>query len=172
MSFRRVLLLVCTLQLSAHAQQRRIFDRIVAIVDHDPILLSELHAAARPLLRIAPEDKQQQTLRETLDRVIDAHLVRREAAKKGLKATDTEIEQAMDQIQKQAGVASRQALLDEIERQGMTLPEYRAELEQQILSIRLVQLSGVKTDSNEKFERARKEYMERLRKSAYIEVRL
>ena len=76
MSFRRVILFVCTLQLSAAAQPRRIFDRIVAVVDHDPILLSELHTAVRPFFHVIDqqtdekqrEEMRAKALREVLDR--------------------------------------------------------------------------------------------------------
>lgn len=124
-----------------------------------------------------PDEKQREamrvkTMRDVLDRVIDAHLMTREADRKGVRATDDEIDRAIDSVMKQAGLASRKALLDEVEKTGLTIAEYRAEIARQIVEIRLVQLAGIKSDSQEKFERDRKEYLARLRKSAYIEVRL
>jgi peptidyl-prolyl cis-trans isomerase SurA len=117
------------------------------------------------------DEMRARALREGLDQVIDAHLVRQEADRKGVKASDSEVDGALDSVAKQNGL-SRAQLFAEIDKMGIKEADYRAELANQILQMRLVTLLGIKIETPETYERTRKDWLQRLRKAAYIEVRL
>src|SRR5260221_7300777 len=98
-SFTRALgafVFICGME-GANAEPRRVFDRIVAVVDHDPVLLSELDRATHPFLvvmeaQIPDATKREEArlgiFKETLDKLVDKRLVERAAMKKGVRATD------------------------------------------------------------------------------------
>lgn len=163
------------------------FDRIVAIVDHDPILLTELDRATRPFIAVMEkqitddvkrEEARLKVMREMLDQLVERRLVQRVAAKKGVSVSEAEIDQAVDSVAKQNNL-SKAAVLEEITKSGMTEKEYRAEIASQVLEGRLVILfAHGKIDTSdpaaaqETLARFRKEWIARLRAETFIEVRL
>lgn len=162
------------------------FDRIVAVVDHDPILLSELDRAARPFMltmeKQVTDDVQRvearaKLLREMLDQLVDRLLVMRVAMKKGVMATEADIDSALESVAKQNNLTRAQILI-EVEKTNMTEKEYRAELAYQIVETRLlVTIAQGKIETSdpkgpEKLARMRKDWLNSLRSEAYIEVRL
>ncbi len=160
------------------------FDRIVAVVDHDPILLSELTDAIRPYLKLAEsqgltDQVRAQVLRETVDKLIDARLVAHEAEKRGVRVTDSEIDQGIESVMKQNGI-TKSALQGEIAKTGMTEKEYRMEIARQILEGKMVALvARAKIDASldpaamqEKLAKLRKEWLARLRSESYVDLRI
>ena len=118
-------------------------DRLVARVDGEPILLSELMRHARP--RLAPHAtepawKRAHALRAALraesDRAITARLLDARARRRGLAVTDAQIDAAL------ARVAEDQHLtLDELwahaEAAGYSPAVYREEIRRQLVEQRL-----------------------------------
>lgn len=125
-----------------------VVERIVAIVDDRPILLSDLRARAKPfLLRIhneVPAGAQRnaaisQLYKELLDRVIDEALQQRAAAKNHLSVSQSEIDDALARVASQNNVTPDEVLA-EARRNGLTDEQYRQELRQQLLEAKLLNL--------------------------------
>ena len=118
-------------------------DRLVARVDGEPILLSELMRHARP--RLAPHATEpawkrahalRAALRAEIDRAITARLLDARARRRGLAVTDAQIDAAL------ARVAEDQHLtLDELwahaEAAGYSPAVYREEIRRQLVEQRL-----------------------------------
>jgi len=168
------------------------FDRIVAVVDHDPILLSELDRATHPFLvvmeaQIPDATKREEArlgiFKETLDKLIDRRLVERAALKKGMRVSETEIDQGIESIAKQNNITTA-AVSAEVARTGMTEKEYRAEIAYQVLEGRMVFLlvqgkidtsdpaPSARETAQKKLAKIRNEWIAKLRAEAFIEVRM
>ena len=139
--------------LAGFAAAQEVVDRIVAIVEKDPIFLSEVDEALEEDLYLRsmrgeplPRDSSElQTLRrEIIESVIERRIVIAKARKDGLEVTRTEVEDALDDwLGDLIESAGSQAAFDaELERQGMTLQdfkaEYRKDVEDQLLVSRFM----------------------------------
>lgn len=121
-------------------------ERIVAIVNDDLVLAGELdRRVARVTLEVerlpdpAERARRLTNLRETvLQGLIDDFLISQAAARVGLAVTPEEVERAVEMIKTQNNLddaALARALADN----GMTMPEYRAELHRELLRMRTIQ---------------------------------
>jgi peptidyl-prolyl cis-trans isomerase SurA len=143
-----VVLLVVT---AAGAEE--LVDRIVAVVDEDPIFQSDVDAAMAEDLYLRsvrgeamPEDSAEvDTMRKALlASIIDRRIVIAKARELGIEVTRTDVEDALDRwlgdMVSTAG--SETAFLNELERQGITLKEfktrYRKDIEEQLLVSRFM----------------------------------
>lgn len=142
---RKALLLMVLLTVAGGAVQRavaetRLVDRIVAIVDEEAILMSDLDREIE-LYRLEreyagqPIDRQPEEIRrEMLDRLIESKLIIA-AAKQADMTVDEEaisasVEQKIDQFVEHFG--SMDNLQRELARSGMTLADYRARMNTQL----------------------------------------
>jgi peptidyl-prolyl cis-trans isomerase SurA len=113
-------------------------DRIVAVVDDEIVTLGDLKARAEPhVKRLARADKDysqkhDEIFRGLLMRRIDELLVAKEADRLQLFVTPDEVDHALAAVAKDANL-SVTALEAAVKEQGLTMPEYRAELRRQIL---------------------------------------
>src|SRR5688500_9359141 len=127
--------LVVVVLLSSTAHAGPLVDRLVAIVDHKPIFLSELKERGAPhVLRIdaaAPEAVRRdvmiaQMYKELLPRLIDEELVRREAEKLKITVEEKEIDRAIETLSANARVT-----VEELRKmalaQGFSMKQYREE---------------------------------------------
>ncbi|MGQ9603365.1 MAG: peptidylprolyl isomerase [bacterium] len=123
-------------------------DRIVAIVDQEPILLSDLESAVAEEIhlrriqgeRIPVDSVSMRDLAEdVLEQIIDRKIIISRARQEEITVTRTEVDNALDEwikglIQE---FGSEQRFLDELEKQGFTLRDfkqmYRRAVEEQIL---------------------------------------
>ena len=167
-------------------------DRIVAVVGTTPILLSTLRRRAQPFITAMERQVTDETrrligesklYRQVLERLVDEQLIGRRAALAELKVEPVDVNRAIDNVAQQNGI-DRQALMREIERNGMTEGFYRAEVGRQILEGRLLmhklassplmitdeqlrtlydQLKEQDPDSVPSFEEARPQLTEQLR---------
>lgn len=132
---------------------QEVVDRIVAVVEQDPIFMSELDEALEEDLYLRsmrgeplPGDSAElEALRgQILEGVIERRIVIEKARKEGLEVTRTEVEDALDSwladLVEAAG--SEAAFNLELERQGLTLQdfkaEYRKDVEEQLLVSRFM----------------------------------
>jgi peptidyl-prolyl cis-trans isomerase SurA len=135
------------------AAAQEAMDRIVAVVEEAPIFRSEVDEALDEDLYVKrmrgdplPADSAElEALRsELLDGIIERRIVIAKARKEGLEVSRTEVEDAMDNwladLIKAAG--SEAAFNTELQRQGMTLKdfktEYRKDIEEQLLVSRFM----------------------------------
>ncbi len=125
----------------APAEESELMDRIVAVVNDDVVLQSELQmeiAAVRAKLAKAgaldiPEDE---LARQALERLIVNKLQMAEAKKLGINIDDETLLTAMNNIANQNGL-SLDELQTALQEQGMSLDEYRQELRNEITLQRL-----------------------------------
>ena len=148
--------LVCTLAVfcvsgaaffSAQARAE-VVDRIVAIVNEDLILLSELNQAYAPYadqIKSAGylpgrEQEMLATVRtELLDSMIDQKLTDQEIKRLNIIVAEKEVDEAIASI-KEANNATDQELVEMLRQQGLTLGEYRLKMKEKILRNRLVDI--------------------------------
>ncbi len=120
-------------------------DRIVAIVNGRVITRSELDEAIAkrranlfevgdggPVAAAAGE-VEKQALNDLIDRRIQLQL----AEKRGLSVDPDELERAEKDIRSRNGIPSEEALAALLKQQGLSLKQYREDLRQQILTIKL-----------------------------------
>ena len=123
-----------------------VVDRIVAVVNNEIIILSQLNRATEQYkVNIASSQNSQvqkealvkQLETDILQQLIDASLTRQEAVKYGIDVDDTDVDRAMDNF-KQANNLDQETLERGLAAEGLTLEEYRERLREQILQSMLV----------------------------------
>ena len=126
--------------------QAEVVDRIVAIVNEDIILLSELDQAMVPyekqLSREGMSELQQHVILEeqkkkVLDELIKERLTEQKVKDLGLRVDEDDITATIERI-KQANNISDDQLNRMLELDGMTYEDYRAKIKQQLLQSRLL----------------------------------
>jgi peptidyl-prolyl cis-trans isomerase SurA len=122
-----------------------IVDRIVAEVNDEIITMSELDQMAKlvqPQSGLNPQSKEAQALkREMLEALIDRKLAKAEAKKRGLTISDKDLDQAMEDFKRNNRIPDDTTLNRALAQKGMTLPELRQQISDQILQERLVMLA-------------------------------
>jgi peptidyl-prolyl cis-trans isomerase SurA len=132
--------LVLVLLLCAAAARAEIKERIAAVVNGQPILLSDVEERLGPelarVLQQAPgpqRDKERaDLLRRGLDEMVDEKLIESEASTLGLSVSEEELQRALDQLARQQSMEVadfRQAL----EQQGVTWDSARDAVRKQTL---------------------------------------
>lgn len=114
-------------------------DRVVAVVNQDVILASEVARRVAPLRPGPGKPPPAGAERQILEQMIDETLLAQEAARARITVPDADVEGAIQEIKRQnrlddAGLA--RALAD----QGYTMELYREDLRQQILRLRAINL--------------------------------
>jgi peptidyl-prolyl cis-trans isomerase SurA len=96
-----------TVALRAHAQ---VIERVVAVVDDDPIFLSDVRREAAPFLARAtslPTGERRVAISAIYDRaleaLIDRRLTERRAAAEGIEVTEADLDRAMDEVVRSTG---------------------------------------------------------------------
>ncbi|MCA1665323.1 MAG: SurA N-terminal domain-containing protein [Myxococcales bacterium] len=125
------------------ARASRVVERVVAVVNDEIILETELEQAAAPIYRgpdpESADGKKQwdDTKRKALDQMIDGKLVQQQATELKLSVTPEEVDRAIQQVKEQNKLDDatfKQAL----EQQGFTVEGYRKTLRKQILELKVV----------------------------------
>ncbi|MFH1263825.1 MAG: SurA N-terminal domain-containing protein [Pseudomonadota bacterium] len=121
-----------------------VVDRIVAVVNGQPILLSELDEAKgqfrTEMLRQKKDDelKEPEFGKKVLDQLINDRLVGQEIEHRGFMANDAFVDRAIDGVMQQNGFRSADDLRKALRDEGMSLEEYRVNVKKQIETSRLV----------------------------------
>ncbi len=113
----------------------RIIERVVAVVNEDIILKSELDARVRPLLarlrQIPDPERRRRELarlrRQALDTMVDDLLIRQQAARLKVKVREKDLELAIKDVTRRNNL-TRAQLVEALAREGMTLGEYKRRL--------------------------------------------
>ena len=143
------LLLVCLWGPRLNAE-REVVDRVVAIVDDEAILLSDVLremnlARLQRDLRNLSEEEQQQLFKQVLEDMIDDQLLVAQAKVKGFEVGDQELQNAVDEAIRaiKQRIGSEELYRAELERQGLTEAEvrdmHREQRRKQILASRVIQ---------------------------------
>lgn len=134
-----------TLVLFCSAAGAEVVDRVIAEVNSEVITLSELEEEGQFLFRkIALEVPAQERLRaieqvrkDILRSMVDRKLIEQEAVQQGIIVTEDDVDLAFDQMLATTGI-SRDALLSDLEENGMDEQSYRSNLRSQIYQNRLL----------------------------------
>lgn len=132
---------VLSLLLAIAAQgDRELVDRIVAVVNEDVILLSELKAAsARFIDANATPERRKQVLDATMDNLIADKLMSQQVTEAKITVTSEDVDRAIQDILRQNEITMKD-LEDAIDGRGMKMSKYRSDLESQIVRLKLVDL--------------------------------
>lgn len=128
---------------TAHAQQVQPLDEIVAIVDEDVILKSELDRAMGNILaQYAGQQDQLPPMailqRQVLERLILMRLQTERANASGIRVTDAEIDATVGAIAEQNGMGVDQ-LRAQLASDGMSFDDFRRSLREELMTQRLQQ---------------------------------
>lgn len=123
-------------------------DKVAAVVNRDIIALSEVQQRAAPeLARLAGErdprkraEQRAQLMKMALDTLIAEKLIEAEVRELGLTVSAAEIEEAMQDVQKQNGITDPAQFEQLLSREGYTLKTYKDFLGKQIARGRLMQM--------------------------------
>ena len=128
------------------AQETEVIDRIVAVVNNEIVTLYQLNLSFAPYasniiaLKYPPE-KERQTLyqvrQDILDKLIDSMLADQQAKRDRITVSQNEIDRAVERVKEQRQFTDEQ-LRQGLASQGLTMEEYRKEIEEQILRSKLV----------------------------------
>ena len=153
-----------------------VLDRIVAVVDTQPIFLSEVRARekapAEERQRLAPPPSRGANEHEReslLEAMIEALLVRQDAARRGISVTDEELRQAIE-ARASANGTSLDGLYGAMKAAGWTRERFDAHVRYELLARKwiLSRAKALGSDGDEAF--VRKE-LAALRARSYVEVR-
>jgi len=152
----------------AKPQLGETIERVVAVVNGDPLLLSELRTRATPFLpRLmqAPEMQRmslmQQLYGELLSQLIDERLLEQEARKLSVSVTSSDVDRAIKNVQKQSGL-SEPEFWEAVRGQGFLQDQYKADVRRQLLRLKVVN-QKVRTRVNITEDDVRRKYEEQLR---------
>jgi peptidyl-prolyl cis-trans isomerase SurA len=125
-----------------------VVDWVVAVVNDDIVLLSELDQALAPYYKkIAAagySDQQAHRMRfktreEVLSKLVDETLTDQEIKRLGLTVSSAEVDSMLERI-KEVNYLTDEQLRAALEREGTTLADYRADVEEQLLRTKLVNI--------------------------------
>ena len=140
--------IVITVTISANlwAQETELVDRIVAVVNNEIITLYDLNRAFAPYATNIkalnyPPEKERQTLfqvrQDILEQLIESMLADQQVKQNQITVSEKEINKAIERIKESRQFTDEQ-LRQGLASQGMTMEEYRQEIQEQILRNKLV----------------------------------
>jgi len=129
-----------------------VVDRVACIVDDQVILLSEVQDRARILRTRSPDAPRLDLEREALEALVAEKLLEKQLQALGIEIRPSELKMAIEDVVRQNGLPSEEALKKALERQGLTWEEYTETLRKQLAQMKLINLrvrSQVKIDEEE-----------------------
>jgi peptidyl-prolyl cis-trans isomerase SurA len=120
--------------------ERKLVDRIVAVVNDEIITLSELDAATKPYMEPnADAQKQDATYKNVLEQLISEKLLSQQINEAKITADDEEVERAIKDILRQNNITEDE-LRQAVEARGMAMNQYREDLKQQLIRLKIIDL--------------------------------
>jgi peptidyl-prolyl cis-trans isomerase C len=129
----------------------KVLDRTLASINGEPIMLSEFEKNAAPILdqfkKSAPPVEQTpehvaDIKKRILDQMIDDRLLIQEAKRKGIKVSQIEIDDGVKKVRsrftKPDGSLDDDQFNKEMQKEGMTYDEFRKHIQEQLLTIKLI----------------------------------
>lgn len=146
------LLLPLLAGLAPAAAPARTLDRIAAVVDEQPILLSEVEERAAMIRERAPEGRRGHLLEDALEDLVADKLFGKQVRELNLEVGDAEIQAAIDDVVRQNGFSGEDQLAAAVQAQGLSMSEYRSNLKSQLSQMKLLSMkvrSKVKIDDED-----------------------
>jgi peptidyl-prolyl cis-trans isomerase SurA len=139
--------LLCALLAPGLANAAEVVDRIIAVVNKEVILLSELEEMLdyveeielRGLADVEREEAREGLMIDLLDGLIANKLVEQAMERADIEVGDREVEAAIADVSKQNGL-TMERLFEELERQGIDEATYRKQLKDQIRQYQFMNL--------------------------------
>jgi peptidyl-prolyl cis-trans isomerase SurA len=126
------------------ADAAKVVDRVVAVVNDDIILDSEVDQFAAPLLRqpldTSTEDGQKkwaEVRRKALDNLIESKLIQQQAQELKLSVTSEEVDRAWEEVKRQNNLDDT-TFAEALKQQGFTPEAYRKSLKRQMLEMKVL----------------------------------
>ena len=137
--------LLVVMSLGASPSKAEVIEQIAATVNDEAIFLSEIRTRAAPYLPQvfqAPTDSQRLAgLRalydQVLERLIDRELIRQAAVREQIRISSSEVDEALQNMRRQSRL-SDEDFQTALAQEGMSLAQYRREMRQQLLRLRVV----------------------------------
>jgi len=140
------LFICCCFSDSQKAWGAKVVDRIVATVNDEIVLLYDLNQTIKPYVdRIKASnysyEKERQMLfkirEDALNMLIEKKLADQEIKRYKISVSDQEINNVIEEIKKTTFITDEE-LREELNRQGLTLEEYRKQIKEEILREKLI----------------------------------
>jgi parvulin-like peptidyl-prolyl isomerase len=141
----------------------KIIDYIVAVVNGEPILYSELISYAK--------ENRIPDLEKARDSLIEKKILLTEAKEEGLTVSNEEVEKALKDFMEQSGFKTKEELKRALRKEGLTLEEVKAKIREQLLVAKLIASKvkpKVKITDLEVEKACRRENSFRVREVCYI----
>ncbi len=129
-----------------------IVDRIVAVVNQEVIMLSEvekgMEASGEAIHvedRLEKRERVKEAHRKVLNQLIDEKLIDLEVKKSGIKLASKELEAAVEDVKRRNGV-TQEKMETLLEKEGLTFEAFKKQIEKKLLRAKVIQWS-VKVDS-------------------------
>lgn len=146
--FAAVVLLVSAIsvQVPLCMAETRVVDRIVAIVNHDIVTLSELNKQTAPFEKAVrdkkyPDEQERELLyrirKDAVERLVEKALTDQEVKRYGITVTDRELDASVENF-KEYNKVSDEDFRKGLEKEGMTLDAFREETRGRLLRTKLV----------------------------------
>ncbi|MEZ4407773.1 MAG: peptidylprolyl isomerase [Polyangiales bacterium] len=158
------------LALAPRLPRAELLDRVMAVIDDDAILLSDVRRRARPFLAEVSrtrdpaerERQREEIMRTTLQRMIDDTLVRRAATRAHITVSEQEVDEFISRIAQERGATPEQ-MYAALQNEGISRTEYRSYMESEVLQLKVLQvrvrgrINITESDLQEAYRRAVRE---------------
>jgi peptidyl-prolyl cis-trans isomerase SurA len=125
------------------AAQAVTVDRVAAVVNEEVVTLSEVYELGRAFIderaRGGTETDRRSAELEVLDSLIRRRLITQEMLRLQIDAADIEVDRTIDDIARRSGV-ERDVLRTEVERGGISWPQYRDEIREMLRDQKFTQM--------------------------------
>lgn len=125
----------------------RVVERVVAVVNDDIILDSELEQYVAPTLRNpvdldTPDGQKtfEELKRKHLDELIDDRLIEQQAKEMKLSVSTDKVDRAVEEVKKQNGLDDAQ-FTEALKAQGFSMEAYRKNLKKQMLKLEVINMA-------------------------------
>jgi peptidyl-prolyl cis-trans isomerase SurA len=129
---------------TAQAGDSVVMERIIAVINNEIILLSDLRDRATLLgqpiddaVLFNPRALSDRNIRQLLDRMVDDALILQQAHELKLTIEKAEVDRAIEEVRKQNGLSEEQ-FRDVLSQQGYSWDSYRHELRNQLLRFKVI----------------------------------
>ncbi|MEO2069561.1 MAG: peptidylprolyl isomerase [Desulfurobacteriaceae bacterium] len=130
MVWRKVVVLLFLLFIPFLPLKAKVVDYIVAVVNDEPVLYSELKSYAK--------ENGITDLKVALNSLIEKKMLLTEAKSEGIRVSDKEIEDALKDLKKSNGFISDKEFIKALEKERLTLEEVKEKIKEQILISKLI----------------------------------
>ncbi len=131
---KKILILILLLPTLSFA---KLYDKIIAVVNGEPITLSEVGAVSLLEKMENGDMKAMETLMKRVDEAIEYTLISQEAEKLHISVSDREVERAIERIMKERGI-TREELKKALEAEGITFEIYKRMVKARLLKARIL----------------------------------